>query len=83
MNGETVTELGTRADPSRDEIRVDGRRVHAKQRPRYILLHKPRGYVTTRSDPEGRKTVMDLLREIREYVYPVGRLDYDSEGCCC
>ena len=72
--------LGTKADPAPDEIRVDGRRVRFDGHPRYILLNKPRGYVTTRRDPEGRRTVMDLLRGVREYIYPVGRLDYDTEG---
>lgn len=80
VNGRTVTELGTKADPAADEIRVDGRRVKAAQTLRYLLLHKPRGYVTTRRDPQKRQTVMDLLHGVREYVYPVGRLDYDSEG---
>jgi 23S rRNA pseudouridine2605 synthase len=80
VNGEVVTELGTKADPSRDEIKVDGRRIRVEQRRIYILLNKPRGYVTTRSDPQGRPTVMDLVKRVREYVYPVGRLDYDSEG---
>jgi 23S rRNA pseudouridine2605 synthase len=80
VNGETVTEPGTKADPETDEIKVDGRRIQVKQRRRYILLFKPRGYITTRSDPQGRPTVMDLLRGVKEYVYPVGRLDYDSEG---
>jgi len=80
VNGVTVTALGTKADPDADEIKVDGRRIHAQKRKRYILLHKPRGYITTRSDPQGRPTVLDLLRGIREYIYPVGRLDYDSEG---
>jgi pseudouridine synthase len=80
LNGHVVTELGTKADPEADDIRVDGRRIRPQQRKRYFLLNKPRGYVTTRSDPGGRKTVMDLLKGIREYVYPVGRLDYDSEG---
>lgn len=80
VNGKTVTELGTRADPGVDEIKVDGRRIKNDQRRRYILLNKPRGYITTRSDPEGRPTVMDLMKGVREYVYPVGRLDYDSEG---
>ena len=80
VNGETVTALGTKADPGRDEIKVDGRRIQTAQRKRYILLNKPRGYITTRSDPQGRPTVMDLLKGIREYIYPVGRLDYDSEG---
>jgi pseudouridine synthase len=80
VNGVTVTELGTKADPDADEIKVDGRRIQAQKRKRYILLHKPRGYITTRSDPQGRPTVLDLLRGVREYIYPVGRLDYDSEG---
>jgi 23S rRNA pseudouridine2605 synthase len=80
VNGAVVTTLGSKADPASDEIRVDGRRIRFDVRPRYILLHKPKGYVTTRSDPEGRRTVMDLLRGVHEYVYPVGRLDYDSEG---
>ena len=80
VNGKTVTTLGTKADPEHDEIKVDGRRIREQKRKRYILLYKPRGYVTTRSDPEGRPTVMDLLKGVKEYVYPVGRLDYDSEG---
>jgi 23S rRNA pseudouridine2605 synthase len=79
VNGRTVTELGTKAGPD-DEIRVDGRRVKAAQTLRYLLVHKPRGYVTTRNDPQKRRTVMELLAGVREYVYPVGRLDYDSEG---
>ena len=80
VNGTTVTELGTKADASRDDIRVDGRRIHVAQQHRYLLLNKPRGYVTTRSDPQKRPTVIDLLHGVREYVYPVGRLDFDSEG---
>ena len=80
VNGATVRELGTKADPSSDDIRVDGRRVKLPERHRYLLLNKPRGYVTTRSDPERRPTVMDLLRGVGDYVYPVGRLDYDTEG---
>lgn len=80
VNGEVVMTLGTKADPSRDDIRVDGRRLRFDIRQRYIVLNKPKGYVTTRSDPEGRKTVMDLLEGIREYVYPVGRLDYETDG---
>ena len=80
VNGTAVTELGTKADPAADDIRVDGRRIKPAQRKRYVLLNKPRGYITTRSDPQGRPTVMDLVQGVKEYVYPVGRLDYDSEG---
>src|SRR5438128_4513637 len=80
VNGTTVRELGTKADAARDDIRVDGRRVKVPERHRYLLLNKPRGYVTTRSDPQRRPTVIDLLKGVKEYVYPVGRLDYDSEG---
>ena len=80
VNGATVRELGTKADPSRDDIRVDGRRIKVVEHHRYLLLNKPRGYVTTRSDPQRRPTVIDLLRGVREYVYPVGRLDFESEG---
>ena len=80
VNGRTVREMGVKADPSTDDIRVDGRRLRAPERHRYILLNKPAGVVTTRSDPQKRQTVIDLLGGVREYVYPVGRLDYDSEG---
>ena len=80
VNGAVVSELGVRADPESDDVRVDGRRVGRPQRRRYLLVNKPRGYVTTRSDPQRRKTVLDLVPGVREYVYPVGRLDYDAEG---
>jgi 23S rRNA pseudouridine2605 synthase len=80
VNGQTVLELGTKADPERDDIRVDGSRIRRAAAPIYLLLNKPRGYVTTRSDPEGRPTVLTLLPDVRAYVFPVGRLDYDSEG---
>ena len=80
VNGKAVTTLGSKADPVRDQIRVDGRRIRLDVQPRYIVLNKPKGYVTTRRDPQGRPTVLDLLKGVREYVYPVGRLDYDSEG---
>ena len=80
VNGRTVREMGVKADPQADDIRVDGRRLRAPERHRYILLNKPAGVVTTRSDPQRRQTVLDLLGGVREYVYPVGRLDYDSEG---
>ena len=80
VNGETVREMGTKADPSRDDIRIDGRRIKAAERHRYILLYKPTGYVTTRADPQRRRTVIELLGGVKEYVYPVGRLDYDTQG---
>lgn len=80
VNGATIRELGTKADPAQDDIRVDGRRIARPSRYRYLLLNKPRGYVTTRADPQRRPTVVDLLAGVREYVYPVGRLDFDSEG---
>lgn len=80
VNGQVVTTLGAKAVPGVDDVRVDGRRVKSSERPRYLLLNKPTGYVTTRRDPEGRPTVLDLLGGVREYVYPVGRLDYDTEG---
>ena len=80
VNGTVVRELGIKADPTVDDIRVDGRRIRARQTLRYILLSKPKGFVSTRSDPQRRPTVIDLLQGVREYIYPVGRLDYDSEG---
>ena len=80
LNGKTVLEMGTKADAGSDDIRVDGRRLHAPERKRYLLLNKPAGVVSTRSDPQRRRTVIDLLVGVREYVYPVGRLDYETEG---
>jgi pseudouridine synthase len=82
VNGEIVTELGTKADPEKDTIRVDGRRIKAAAEHRYLLMNKPRGVISSRSDPHQRKTVIDLLREhgVTGYFYPVGRLDIDSEG---
>jgi 23S rRNA pseudouridine2605 synthase len=79
VNGATIRELGTKADATRDDIRVDGRRIKLSGHHRYLLLNKPRGYVTTRSDPQKRPTVIDLVG-VREYIYPVGRLDFESEG---
>jgi 23S rRNA pseudouridine2605 synthase len=80
VNGTIVRELGSKGDPAHDDIRVDGRRVRVAEHHRYLVLNKPRGYVTTRSDPQRRPTVLDLLEGVREYIYPVGRLDYESEG---
>lgn len=79
VNGRTVTALGTRVDPDRDVIEVHGRRIRA-ERPVYILLYKPAGYVSTVDDPQGRPKVTDLVRKIPQRLYPVGRLDYDTEG---
>jgi len=80
VNGQVVSELGSKADPERDYIKVDGKLLRGPQRHTYLLLNKPKGYVTTVSDPEGRPTVMSLLRHVGERIYPVGRLDYSSEG---
>lgn len=79
VNGEPA-ELGRRADPERDDIRVDGKPLAAKAEPVYLLLNKPRGYVSTLSDEQGRRTVADLVEDCGTRVYPVGRLDLDSEG---
>ena len=80
VNGQVVTELGSKADPERDHIRVNGKLLHGPERHVYLLMNKPKGYVTTLRDPEGRPTVMDLLHGVGARVYPVGRLDYASEG---
>lgn len=80
VNGQTVTELGTKADPQVDHIKVNGRAIGTAERHVYLLLNKPKGYVTTVTDPEGRPTVLDLVRGVKARVYPVGRLDYLSEG---
>src|SRR5918996_807008 len=69
VNGTAVLELGTKADPAHDDIRVDGRRIRLPERRRYLLLNKPRGYVSTRSDPQRRPTVMDLIAGTVDYVY--------------
>jgi pseudouridine synthase len=82
VNGRVVT-VGTQADPAADDIRVDGRRLkRTTPERRYLLVYKPRGVVSTRSDPERRPTVIDLVagRGVPGYLYPVGRLDFDSEG---
>ena len=80
LNGKVVTEQGTKADSERDEICVDGKPLKKAERLVYYMLNKPKGYVTTVHDPEGRPTVMELLPKRGERVYPVGRLDYASEG---
>ncbi|MDQ5985152.1 MAG: Ribosomal large subunit pseudouridine synthase B [Syntrophus sp. SKADARSKE-3] len=79
VNGRIVTVLGSQASPA-DDIRLDGRPVVIESVKRYIMVHKPAGYVTTLNDPQKRPTVLDLIPHVSERVYPVGRLDYDSEG---
>ena len=85
VNGQVVTELGTKADPEQDHIRVDGKLLQGPERYTYVVLNKPKGYVTTVSDEKKRPTVMDLLQNVKGQkvkgrVYPVGRLDWASEG---
>ena len=80
VNGQVVKELGSKADPEHDHVRVDGKLLGAAERHVYLMLNKPKGYVTTVSDPEHRPTVMSLVQGVRARVYPVGRLDYASEG---
>jgi 23S rRNA pseudouridine2605 synthase len=80
VNGQTVTELGSKADPERDHVRVDGKLLKKPQQFRYFMLNKPKGVVTTVSDPEGRPTVMKFFARAGARVFPVGRLDYQSEG---
>lgn len=80
VNGKVVTELGSKADSVADRIMVDGKPVRPEGRKVYLLLNKPVGYITTLKDPEGRPIVTDLLKEVPERVFPVGRLDYNTEG---
>jgi len=80
VNGAVVTELGTKADPERDHVKVNGKRVGVPEKPVYLALNKPKNIMTTASDPEGRTTVLDLVARVKARVYPVGRLDYQSEG---
>ena len=80
LNGRVVTELGTRADAAKDHIKVDGKLITRAETHRYILLYKPREVMTTVEDPQGRRTVIDLIKGVRERIYPVGRLDFHSEG---
>ncbi len=80
VNGRMVTQLGAKADPDRDHIRVRGKLLRGPEHKLYFMLHKPKGYVTTVSDPQGRPTVMQLMRGVHARLFPVGRLDYLSEG---
>ena len=81
VNGAIVKELGTKADPEEDVIKVDGKKIRSEPRHVYILLNKPKNVMSTSQDPEGRPTVIDYVdRKVKERVYPVGRLDFASEG---
>ena len=80
VNGEVVSELGAKADPQKDVIRVDGNTISIEKNYCYIALYKPAEYVTTMSDPQKRRTVVELVADVGERVYPVGRLDYESSG---
>jgi len=80
VNGHTITELGSKADRERDHIRVEGKLLRGPEHQVYLLMNKPKGCVTTLRDPERRPTVIDLLPRVGARVYPVGRLDYSSEG---
>ncbi len=80
LNGRVVTELGTKADANRDHIKVDGKLITRAEPHRYILIYKPKEVMTTVNDPEGRTTVLHFVRGVRERIYPVGRLDFQSEG---
>lgn len=80
VNRTTVTAMGIRVDPDHDEVRVDGRRVTARETRLYVALHKPRGYISSRSDERERPTLFDLVPREWRKLYPVGRLDRDSEG---
>jgi 23S rRNA pseudouridine2605 synthase len=80
VNGRVVTELGSRAHAGHDHIKVDGKLITRAEPHRYILLYKPKEVMTTVEDPQGRRTVIDLVRGVRERIYPVGRLDFHSEG---
>jgi 23S rRNA pseudouridine2605 synthase len=80
VNGTIVAELGTRVDPAADVIKVDGKRIRMELRPVYVLLNKPRNVMSTSSDPEQRPTVMEYVSRVKERIYPVGRLDFASEG---
>lgn len=80
VNGEVVTRMGVEVDEEKDEVRVNGNLLKMEKRKQYLLLFKPQGVLTTLSDPEGRDTIKDLLQDVHERVFPVGRLDYDTEG---
>lgn len=80
VNGKVVKELGTKVTPGKDRVLVDGKPIQRREQKVYMMINKPRGYVSTVKDDKERKTVLELIPDVKERVYPVGRLDYDSEG---
>ena len=80
VNGKVIREMGTKVVPGKDQVEVDGKPVVLEEKTVYVLLNKPTGYVTTVKDPQNRLTVMDLIKDIPYRVYPVGRLDFETEG---
>ena len=80
VNGKVITQMGTKIDPDSDKIIVEGQLIRQAEKKVYYMLYKPCGYVTTLKDPQGRKKVIDLLKEIPYRIYPVGRLDYNTSG---
>lgn len=80
VNGVLITEMGSTVDEESDRVTLDGKNVKIESTKRYIILNKPKGYITTAKDNFDRKTVMELVSDIKERIYPVGRLDYDTEG---
>lgn len=80
VNGKIITEMGTSVDEEKDRVTLNGKNVKIETKKRYIILNKPKGYITTAKDNFDRKTVMELVSDIPERIYPVGRLDYDTEG---
>lgn len=80
VNGKVVTELGVKVNPAKDQVEVDGKIIRPKEEKLYIMLNKPTGFITSVTDQYGRSTVIDLLGGLKERVFPVGRLDFDTEG---
>jgi 23S rRNA pseudouridine2605 synthase len=80
VNDQVITELGTKVDPQKDRIAVDGKPARVAEKKLYVLLHKPAGYVTTMKDPQGRPIVTELIKGVQDRLFPVGRLDYNTEG---
>lgn len=80
VNGTQVTELGSKVDPEKDAVAVDGKKVELHAQRTWYLLNKPEGVVTTLTDPQGRPTIADFLKDLKKRLFPVGRLDYDAEG---